>query len=90
MMQVTGSFGNQLSLLLPDGDQVHSQAVQQHCCFTVESQPQVLPRPAAAKPSQRPRLGTEQGGVAMSVDKLLKGYPGLNGTGVKVGEYQGC
>jgi hypothetical protein len=87
LLQVTGSFGNQLSLLLSGDDQVHSQAVQQHCCYTVESQPSVQPRPAAAKPSQQPRLGTEQGSVSMMVDKLLKTYPGLNGTGIKVGEY---
>jgi hypothetical protein len=85
-LQVTGSFGSQLSLLLSD-EQVHSQAVQQHCCYTVESHPQRLPqRRAAAKRDQGDRLGTEQGSRAMMVDKLLKDFPGLNGTGVKVGE----
>jgi hypothetical protein len=85
LLQVTGSFGNQLSLQLSD-EQVHSQAVQQHCCYMLESQPQVLPRHAAAKSDQSDRLGTEQGSKSMMVDKLLKAYPGLNGTGVKVGE----
>lgn len=83
-VQVTGSFGSQLSLQLSD-EQLRSQAVQQHCCYVVESEPQVLPRRAAAKPAQSSRLGTEQGRRAMMVDKLLAAYPGLNGTGVKVG-----